>query len=636
MTAPIRTLMGVETEYAMGGSSRRADQLMHMMRLGRRHFKYLPGHAHGDMFLGNGARIYIDCVEHPEVCTPECTNPTDLVRYVLAGERMLEAMLTLFRKDIPGSGEIRFYKSNVDYSGAGTTWGCHESYLCHKRPMQLSDDLIPHLVSRILYTGAGGFNPLSPGIVPTLSPRVYHMSHVVADGSTEQRGIFHAKNESLSNSGMHRLHLICGESVCSHLANYLKVGTTALLVALVDQGLHPGAGLKLSNPLQAMHIFAEDFTLSQRVRMASGRQLSAVEIQRRYLEEVEKHLERLPDWAGAVCRRWRDVLDRLEQGPEAVQTRLDWAIKWMVFRNHAARRGVAWDKLSALTSVADAMDIVISPVVGRRKQDRLRDRLESRVLRDFSTPRIRRILEINDLDRDDLDRFMRVRDELFEIDMRFGELGPESIFASLEKAGVLHHQAPGVQRIGLAMRSAPSDTRAQARGKAVRKFSGREGYCCDWQSVNDFVGRRVMYLGDPFEVKGSWTKRPAPPRRGVRETRTRELFERLVREREERMRRWRESGGGEPVAGARGTPVGRGRGIPVAGARPAGAEEATVEPVAPDPEMEEPFASELSELSWMARSLWGESRRAVLRGRRIGQEERTDRERDTAEGDTSL
>src|SRR5437762_13076927 len=119
---------------------------------------------------------------------------------------------------------------------------------------------MPHLVSRVVYTGAGGFNNLSKGIEFTLSPRVAHLNRGVSGESTHHRGIFHTKGETLAGHDYQRLHLLCGESVCSETAAWLKLGTTALIVAMVDAGLSPGDAVQPRSPLDAIRTFARDPT----------------------------------------------------------------------------------------------------------------------------------------------------------------------------------------------------------------------------------------------------------------------------------------------------------------------------------------------------------------------------------------
>ena len=272
-------LFGIETEYALTGLDGSGEPinrdiiLNKLMALARARLPHVPDVTGHGMFLATGARFYIDAPDHPEFTTPECTTPWEVVRYVQAGERTLLRLADELVVRGRRVAEVVILRSNVDYSGTDSTWGTHESYLHRSNPRALPAQVIPHLVSRIIYTGAGGFNSrFRHGIDFTLSPRVPHLEHAVSEQSTHSRGIFHTKDESLSSNGYHRLHILCGESLCSELAGWLKVGTTALVVALIDGGANPGDAVHLASPLTAMQTFASDPTCTATVPASSGKQ----------------------------------------------------------------------------------------------------------------------------------------------------------------------------------------------------------------------------------------------------------------------------------------------------------------------------------------------------------------------------
>ena len=135
-------------------------------------------------------------------------------------------------------------------------------------PAALPDDLIPHLVSRVIYTGAGGFDNRSPGIEFMISPRVAHLAQVISGSSTSARGIFHTKDESLSSNGYHRLHVLCGESVCSQTALWLKTAITTLVVALAEAGLRPCRAIALAGPVGGHAAVCRRSTCTARVLSA--------------------------------------------------------------------------------------------------------------------------------------------------------------------------------------------------------------------------------------------------------------------------------------------------------------------------------------------------------------------------------
>jgi len=140
-----------------------------------------------------------------------------------------------------------------------------------------------------VYPGAGGFNSLSLTALDfTLSPRVWHLEHGISNESTHKRGIFHTKNESLPGRRYHSLHILCGESLCSELAAWLKIGTTALVVALIDGGARPGDGVRLCSPLIAMRRFTGDPHCQSVARLRNCAELTALGIQRHYLRQEQR------------------------------------------------------------------------------------------------------------------------------------------------------------------------------------------------------------------------------------------------------------------------------------------------------------------------------------------------------------
>lgn len=511
-------LMGIETEYALSTLCSSCVSLSHeelvdkLLEMARTKLLHLPDLANG-IYLENGSRFYVDYGNHPELGTPECANPWDVVRYTLAGERILAKLTEEIERRLPGV-KVMLFKSNVDYGGTFTTWGCHESYMHRAAPLSLSDEVIPHLVSRIIYTGAGGFNSLLNGLEFTLSPRVPHLMNVVSNNSTSDRGIFHTKDEPLSKPGFHRLHVICGESLCSEKSMWLKVGTTALVVAMAEAGLLPGHGVALRSPLQAMQKIANDPSCQATVDTVDGKRLSAIEIQYHYLTLAESHLDlaRMPCWAADVCREWRAALNLLLEAPESVATNFDWGIKLALYSNYASRKGVAWDTLRHWTPVLtdlhyahEVSDNFTHPLTADYILDR-RGPLHHTV--QALTPIVRE----SGLRWDSLDAVLTLRKELLEIDTRFGELGGKGIFANLDAAGVLTHHVAGVKAIEEAMINPPAIGRARVRGEAIRRLAGYGYFKCDWQGVADLQTRRLLDLSDPFETVERWLDMTQPVR----------------------------------------------------------------------------------------------------------------------------
>ncbi|MBI4601623.1 MAG: proteasome accessory factor PafA2 family protein, partial [Planctomycetes bacterium] len=236
------SLFGLELELGLAAQGPRGEALPpslaagELLRLAAARLAHLPDAFSKGIFSTSSIRIYGDTGSHPEVCTPECTDPWDAVRYTRAGERIVAALAARLPEACAAIARAFAFRTNVDYSGAKTSWGAHESYLHRSSPAALQRQVIPFLASRVVLCGAGGFDATQPGAVFTLSPRAPYIEHVASDSSTHDRGLYHTKDEPLARRGWHRLHVIAGESLGSDTALWLKVSTTALVVALAEAG----------------------------------------------------------------------------------------------------------------------------------------------------------------------------------------------------------------------------------------------------------------------------------------------------------------------------------------------------------------------------------------------------------------
>jgi len=505
--------MGIETEYALVGLAPDGHPLPRGKIASRLLFlaqhvlcNLAAGGTDKGIFLANGARFYIDVGSHPEFCTPECTDPRDVVRYVSAGDRILERLAAQIERKSTGLEKLLLFRNNVDYSGSRTTWACHESY--HMRPalQTLPDEwLIPHLVSRIIYAGSGGFDSRSPGLEFVVSPRAPHMVREITRSSTGDRGILDGKDESLAEHGSRRLHLLCGDSLCSHTASWLKLGTTALVVRLVEAGVKPGLKYPLRHALGALRVFSGDPFCRATVLLENGEEVTAVDIQRRILRAVERRLDIMPEWAPAVVAAWRDVLVRLADDPARLDATLDWRIKHALFVAHSKQRGIArgrWDLLSTIVGHLHSRYIQLDEPAAPFRETVLdrRGPLAGQVLGMLHTAGRHKV------DLEEIEVFLDLRDQLFEIDSRFAQLGPDGIFNALDRTGVLDHAVAGMGDIDRATQKPPFRGRARARGDAIREVS-RSGPCevfCGWDCIMDFEKNKILDLSDPFEEHPSW------------------------------------------------------------------------------------------------------------------------------------
>jgi proteasome accessory factor A len=470
---------GLETEYgfsAIGLDGIPRDRGPFALRLldeVRSTHPHLCGGRTYDLFLGNGARLYIDCGVHPEYATPECTTPEEVVASVRAGDRILEAAARKVESLVPGL-EMILFRANTDYSDPSVTWGTHESLLYHTSPTVMARNIVAHLVTRLVYTGAGGLDAAAPGIQFLLSPRVRFIKHASFTGSLNaDRGIFHGKDEPLAGPGLHRLHIVCGESLCSEYADALRIGTTALVVALIDAGYEAGIEVALEDPVAAMHGINADPRCRHRFRTASGSTASAISVQRHYLARVEEHLGEpfLPAWAGSLCDRWRETLNALEENPLLLWRRLDWPLKLAVFGGRARRRGLPWPyaRLPGSSPLPSGLMAVTT--------------------------------------------FASLRAELFEIDTRFSQLGPRGVFASFDRSNILDHRVVEREAIERAMNQPLAPSRARQRSRLIRRLSANaSGVVCGWSEVTDTKRRRRMALADPHGNERPHWRSTATPR----------------------------------------------------------------------------------------------------------------------------
>jgi hypothetical protein len=507
-------LFGVETEYALSGFHADGHRLdgdwvgEQIVKLARTKLVCLPGAQSSGVFLANASRLYVDAGEHIEISTPECTTPWEGVRYTLVGDRILAGLADELVATHAAISAIVLTRCNVDYSGSGATWGCHESYLYRGDPEVVAREIIPHFVSRLVYTGAGGFDNRSGGALFLLSPRVAHLVVERSRSSTSGRGIFHYKDESLAGGDFRRLHVLCGESSCSRLAAWLKLGVTALVVALIEADVRPGRAVRLSSPVDAMRAFAGDPECRVEAPLQDGRMLSAIAIQRHYLEQAEAHLgaDFMPPWAAEVCRVWRATLDELAAGPHAVATKLDWAIKLTLFRRHAERRGLAWESLPHWTSVADELADAVTASGFRDASITVEEALrQTRSPVPETVERLTGFLEEHGLSWHGFRPFLDLKKELCEIDTRFSQLGDRGIFQALDRAAVLEHDGPGVGNLDGALETPPASGRARLRGEAIRTLARRrQTSAADWHGVWDRRRKRMLDLRDPFAGRAEW------------------------------------------------------------------------------------------------------------------------------------
>jgi len=385
-----------------------------------------------NVILTNGARLYVDHA-HPEYSTPEVTTPLDIVRWDKAGELV---MLDASRRagQLPGGTPIVCYKNNTDNKGA--SYGAHENYLM-RRATPFADivrHLTPFFVSRQVFCGAGrvgiGQDGREHGY--QLSQRADFFEVEVGLETTLKRPIINTRDEPHADPEKYRrLHVIIGDANLAEVSTYLKVGTTALVLAMIEERFI-SRDLTIDGPVSALRAISHDPTLKQTVTMADGRTLTGIQLQLEYLDLARKYVE---DRLGAdaddqtldVLARWESVLDRLERDPMLLARELDWVAKLRLLEQYRQRDGLEWD---------DA--------------------------------------------------------KLQLIDYQYSDIRPEKgLYHRLQQAGRMERLLDDTS-IEAAMHDPPEDTRAYFRGRCLEKFASAVA-AASWDSVIfDLPGRESL------------------------------------------------------------------------------------------------------------------------------------------------
>jgi proteasome accessory factor A len=300
-----------------------------------------------NVILPNGARYYVDHA-HPEYSTPECATPRELVIHDKAGERVLERSLREVERALPGGNRLAVYKNNSD--GKGNSYGTHENYLVDRAVpfANLVAGLTPFFVTRQVFCGAGKLGGEASwddrsGPRYQLSQRADFFEAEVGLETTLKRPIINTRDEPHADPEKYRrLHVIVGDANLCEVATLLKLGTTALVLKMIEDDDAPE--LELAEPVSALHDVSRDVSCSSLLPLADGRRLSAVQIQWEYLERAKKYVEQ-EDTTGdnlEVLERWESVLAALEEDPMQLTRELDWVAKHRLLEGFRERHGLDW------------------------------------------------------------------------------------------------------------------------------------------------------------------------------------------------------------------------------------------------------------------------------------------------------
>jgi proteasome accessory factor A len=338
-----RRIFGLENEYGVT-CTLRGQRRLSPDEVARYLFrKVVSWGRSSNVFLENGARLYLDVGSHPEYATPECDSIADLVVHDKAGEWILERLVASAEQRLREEGirgVIYLFKNNTD--SAGNSYGCHENYLTSRRDdfAHYQDHLIPFLVSRQIYAGAGKMLQTARGPMYCISQRAEHIWEGVSSATTRSRPIINTRDEPHADAErFRRLHVIVGDSNMSEYATFLKVGATAILLRMLEDPSVVLRDMALDNPIRAIREISHDVTCKRKVRLSNGRELSAIDIQSEYLARALRYRDQkgLPPLEEKALGMWEHCMTQLENDPWKLERECDWVIKHHLIESYRSK-----------------------------------------------------------------------------------------------------------------------------------------------------------------------------------------------------------------------------------------------------------------------------------------------------------
>ena len=445
-----RRIFGLENEYGVT-CTLRGQRRLSPDEVARYLFRRVVSWGRSsNVFLANGARLYLDVGSHPEYATPECDSILDLVTHDKAGERILEQLLVAAEQRLREEGirgVIYLFKNNTD--SAGNSYGCHENYLTSRRDdfSHYAEVLIPFFVSRQIYAGAGKVLQTARGAMFCIAQRAEHIWEGVSSATTRSRPIINTRDEPHADADRYRrLHVIVGDSNMSEYATFLKVGATSILLRMLEDPSFVLRDMTLENPIRAIREISHDLTGKRTVRLANGREASALDIQREYLGRAQRYAETrgLTPLEMRAMEMWEHCLDGLEHDPFTLDREVDWVIKHKLIESYCAKHDLP-----------------------------------------LSHPRVSLIdLQYHDINRE------------------------RGLFYKLQDRGMVDRVTTD-EAIDDAVETPPQTTRARLRGEFIRRAKERKrDYTVDWVhlKLNDQAQRTVL-CKDPFKARDERVER---------------------------------------------------------------------------------------------------------------------------------
>jgi proteasome accessory factor A len=344
-----KRIMGLETEYGVtcvvDGQRRLSPD-----EVARYLFRRVVAWGRSsNVFLPNGGRLYLDVGSHPEYATAECDNLLDLIKQDQAGDRIVEDLVVEAEKRLNNEGilgQIHLFKNNID--AAGNSYGCHENFSVQRKHnfQQIVESMIPFLITRQIFCGAGKWMTSSKSGVFNLSQRSEHMWESISSATTRSRPIVNTRDEPHADPEEYRrLHIIVGDSNMSECTTILKVATTELVLRAAESGLINDQ-YSIENPIRTIREISTDLSFNKRFRLTSGREVTALQIQQEIYELVRK----IPDFEQVMSQPlykyafdlWGRVLASIESNNfEDVKFEIDWIIKRDFFQEYMNKHSLS-------------------------------------------------------------------------------------------------------------------------------------------------------------------------------------------------------------------------------------------------------------------------------------------------------
>lgn len=342
-----RRIFGIENEYGVTFTLR-GQRRLSPDEVARYLFRRVVSWGRSsNVFLENGARLYLDVGSHPEYATPECDRIHDLVVHDKAGEWILAQLVAAAQARLREEGirgEVYLFKNNTD--SAGNSYGCHENYLTERNDdfNRYTEVLIPFLVSRQIYAGAGKVLHSARGSTFSMSQRAEHIWEGVSSATTRSRPIINTRDEPHADAErFRRLHVIVGDSNMSEYATFLKVGSTSIILTMLEDAGTVLRDLTLENPIRSIREVSHDMTCKRRIRLANGREMSALDIQSEYIERAIRFKDShgLSAEQDLALEMWQHCLKGIESDPLTLWRECDWVAKYRLLDEIRTRHGIS-------------------------------------------------------------------------------------------------------------------------------------------------------------------------------------------------------------------------------------------------------------------------------------------------------